>query len=232
MTEILDPSFEQPHEALGAEDDTLDTGITGPDIEVDPDFSRPSTGLDEDVDPSFSQMPLPDDFTKEPLTETTEVEYEPWELLCQFPYLLGQALRIALSIGKGLSDEERYQALHDIKVYLTKSLEVYDRKQRPHLFTEGGYIKGTQISYIGSPSDKHVVMRSALVRLAFAKINRHVAAFLDPDHDKAPPSVTFWGIQVKNIENMLQVVLGDMQAIIDGRNREEIKLEEVINDAH
>ena len=40
MTEILDPSFEQPHEALGAEDDILDTGITGPDIEVDPDFSR------------------------------------------------------------------------------------------------------------------------------------------------------------------------------------------------
>ena len=84
------------------------------------------------------------------------------ELLSQFPYLLGQALRIALSIGKGISDEERYQALHDIKVYLTKALEVYDRKQRPHLFTEGGYIKGTQISYIGSPSDKNVVMRSAV----------------------------------------------------------------------
>lgn len=224
----LDPNFRPyPIRPPYTSEDSLDSGIAGPDVpDLDPEFSRPSQGLDSDDDPAFSQMPLPDDFTVDNLTEVTKAEFAPWQLLAQFPYLLSMAIKCALEQSKDMDQDQRYQVLHDAKVYLVKAIEYYDPVSRPYLFTEYGFIKGTQLGAMTiSPKLKQASIKAAAIRLAFARSNFFISKLLDLSCNCQNIPNTGWGLSVKNLQSMLKAVEEAMQAIINGRNRQEIKNE-------
>ncbi len=217
LAEELDPNYRPfPIKPPYTEDDELDSGIAGPDTpDIDTDFNRPSQGLDSDDDSSFTQMPLPEDFTAEPLSISTTEEYEHWELLQQFPYLIGQALRMALLLTTKLDNETKYTLLHDAKVYVTKAIENYDPKLRPALFTQDGVIKGTQIGcFVSSCSEAASVwVRDANVRKAFAASNPYIHALLMPCRsDFQANGPVFWGLRVLNLKAMLCYIQEQIKA--------------------
>lgn len=209
----LDPNFRPyPIRPPYTSEDSLDSGIAGPDV--------------PDLDPAFSQMPLPDDFTVDNLTEVTKAEFAPWQLLAQFPYLLSMAIKCALEQSKDMEQDQRYQVLHDAKVYLVKAIEYYDPVSRPYLFTEYGFIKGTQLGAMTiSPKVKQASIKAAAIRLAFARSNFFISKLLDLSCNCQNVPNTGWGLSVKNLQSMLKAVEEAMQAIINGRNRPEIKSE-------
>ncbi len=218
LAEELDPNFRpQPIKPPSPEDDDLDSGIAGPDTpNVDPDFSRPSQGLDSDDDPQFAQMPLPDDFTTEPLTVTTAEEYKTWELLRQFPYSIGQAIRMAFAITPDVDIETKFLLLHGIKVYAREALDYYDPRLRPALFTHDGVIKGTQIGCVVSncAQEAKAWARDAAVRRAFAAANPFIKALLLPcGAAQLPVTPVFWGITQLNLKSMISYVESEIKQV-------------------
>lgn len=210
LAEELDPNY-RPHpiKPPSPADDELDSGIAGPDgPDVDPDFSRPSQGLDSEDDPHFEQMPLPDEFLAEPLAVTSLEEYEQWDLLRQFPYSIGQALRMVFTISPDIDIEQRLQLLHCTKVYVAKALEYYDPTARPALFTTDGVIKGTQIGCFAASHAEAAKAweHDAKVRKAFAAANPFIKALLTPCGSPLQNGSMFSGISALNLKSMLSFV--------------------------
>ncbi len=225
LADELDPNFRPFPAAPHTDDDSLDSGIAGPDIpDVDPHFSQPSQGLDGDDDASHGIMPLPDEFTSDPLTLTSTEEYQQYELLAQFPYLIGQALRVVLLLSADMDVQTKYTLLHDAKAYLLKAIECYDPDVRPALFTHDGCIKGTQIGcYVTScPKAGSAWIRDTNVRKVYAASNPYIKALLMPCSDEYKPrGLIFWGLKPFHLKSMLsciQASIEEVRQLLPGHN--------------